>query len=200
MPFKPHPDAYLRALHLERYVSIFGAEPRSADGRAIYFNSATADGDCTVVGSDCLLMAYSHVAHDCVLGNQVVLANCGTLAGHVTVEDQVIFGGLAGAHQFVRIGRLSMIGGCSKVIQDVPPFMMGTGIPFEVRGLNSVGLKRRGIDTDARKLLKDAFRLLYREGLTTAKALERIGEELPAQSEIQYLVSFIKNSERGAAK
>lgn len=163
-------------------------------------NTATHDGDETRVGSDCLLMAYTHVAHDCIIGDHVILANCATLAGHIEVEDHAIIGGLAGIHQFVRIGRHSIIGGCSKVTQDVPPFMMADGHPLEVRGLNSIGLKRHQVGMDVVKELKAAYRTLYREGLTTSQAVEKLAQEKPASEQVRYLLDFIAGSERGITR
>lgn len=163
-------------------------------------NAATADGDVTRVGSHCLLMAYAHVAHDCRVGDRVVVANCGTLAGHVMIEDEAIVGGLCGLHQFVRLGRMCIIGGCSKVTQDVPPFMMADGNPLQVRGLNSVGMKRRGISEEAQQALKRAFKVFFRENLSTRQALEKITGEIEPLPEIEHWLAFIKASERGIAK
>lgn len=170
---------------------------RTTIRESVTVNAATHDGDRTVIGSDCLLMAYAHVAHDCQVGNGVIVANCGTLAGHVIIEDGVILGGLSGVHQFVRIGRMSIIGGCSKVTQDVPPFMTADGHPLSVRGLNTVGLKRRNMATESVKLLKRAYRYLYREDLPTRAAIVRIETELEQVDEIQQLLAFLKSSERG---
>jgi UDP-N-acetylglucosamine acyltransferase len=183
-----------------------GGSPRAEIGdrttirEYVTVNAATFDGETTRVGSDCHIMAYAHIAHDCVVGNRVIIANAGTLAGHVVIEDQAIVGGLVGIHQFVRIGRLCIIGGCSKVTQDVPPFMMADGHPLGIHGINSVGLKRAGVDDHAQALLKKAFRLLYRQNLTTARALEEIGRQLDPVPEIGQLVDFVRKSERGIAK
>ncbi len=164
-------------------------------------NSATADGDVTRVGNRCHIMAYAHVAHDCRVGDDVIIANCGTLAGHVELEGQVILGGLSAVHQFVRIGRLSIIGGCSRVIQDVPPYMMAAGNPLEVHATNAIGLKRKGIDSTVQKALKHAHRVLYREGLSTRQALERLtSESTESAAEVAHLIDFIKASERGITK
>jgi UDP-N-acetylglucosamine acyltransferase len=163
-------------------------------------NAATNDGDVTRVGEECHIMAYAHIAHDCVVGNRVIIANAGTLAGHVVLEDQAIVGGLVGIHQFVHIGRLGIIGGCSKVTQDVPPFMMADGHPLEIHGINSVGLKRAGVDDHAQAMLKKAYRLLYRQNLTTAKALEEIERQIDALPEVAHLVEFVRKSERGITK
>lgn len=163
-------------------------------------NAATSDGDWTVVGSRCLLMAYAHVAHDCVVGNRVVMANCVTLAGHIEVEDGAILGGLSAVHQFVRIGTLSIIGGCSKVVQDVPPYMMADGHPLKVRGLNKIGLKRNGVDDETQALLKQAYKILYRKNLTTGDALSAMEQELGDAPEIERLRAFIGSSQRGITK
>jgi UDP-N-acetylglucosamine acyltransferase len=163
-------------------------------------NAATNDGDETRVGSRCHIMAYAHVAHDCRVGDEVIIANCGTLAGHVQIDDQAIIGGLVGIHQFVRIGRLAIIGGCSKVVQDVPPFLTADGNPLEVRGINSIGLKRRGVDRPVQAALKKAYRILYKEGITTREASERIRDEVEEGPEIKAFLEFIAASERGLSR
>ncbi|MFC1498590.1 acyl-ACP--UDP-N-acetylglucosamine O-acyltransferase [Verrucomicrobiota bacterium] len=166
----------------------------------VTINSATNEGEITKVGSNCLLMAYSHVAHVCEVGNGVIMANCATLAGHVIVEDQAIIGGLSAVHQFVKIGRLCIIGGCTKVIQDCPPFMTIDGNPACVRGLNALGLKRRNIDKKVYKLLKESYKIMYRQGLSTTQALKKIETDLEECSEVKHFVSFIRKSERGVIK
>lgn len=163
-------------------------------------NAATYDGDYTRVGSDCLIMAYAHVAHDCIVGNEVVIANACALAGHLVIEDQVIIGGLSGIHQFVRLGRMCIIGGCSKVTQDVPPFMMADGHPLQVRSINSVGLKRRGVSEEAQRLIKQAFRILYRKQLITHQAIEQIEKDIEQIPEVIQLLQFVKSSERGITR
>lgn len=163
-------------------------------------NSATNEGEITRVGSDCFIMAYSHVAHACEVGNSVIMANCATLAGYIVIEDHAIIGGLTAVHQFVRIGRLCIIGGCTRVTQDCLPFMMIAGNPAGVRSTNSVGLKRGNIDSRAQKLLKQAYRVLYRQNLSTSQALEKIQTELEMCPEIEHLVAFIKKSKRGIIK
>jgi UDP-N-acetylglucosamine acyltransferase len=163
-------------------------------------NAATFDGDATRVGSNCHIMAYAHIAHDCQVGNGVIMANCATLAGHVIVEDQVGIGGMAGVHQFVRLGRLCYLGGMTKASQDIPPFMIADGNPIAIHTINAEGLKRRGISEESQQLLKKAYKILYREGLSTRQAMEKLETELEQNPEVQYLVSFIKNSERGITK
>ena len=163
-------------------------------------NSATADGGVTRIGSHNHLLAYSHVAHDCVLGNHIVMSNVATLAGHIVVEDHAVVGGLAAVHQFCRIGRMSIIGGCSKVVQDVPPFMLVDGNPAETRTINKVGLERNGISEEMQNTLKHAYRILFRDGLSIPKALEKIDAELPPGPELKHLIHFARTSERGLCK
>ncbi|MFH0855332.1 MAG: acyl-ACP--UDP-N-acetylglucosamine O-acyltransferase [Candidatus Omnitrophota bacterium] len=163
------------------------------------FNPGTEELGRTVIGSNNLFMAYSHVAHDCVVGSHCVIANNGTLAGHVTIEDKAVIGGLAAIHQFVRIGKLAIIGGCSKVVQDIPPFSTSDGHPAQVYGLNLVGLRRMNIPKETIENLDSAFRILFNSGLTKKHALERIEKEIAQSPEVSYLVEFIRKSERGIA-
>lgn len=163
-------------------------------------NSGTNEGDVTRVGSRCHIMAYSHIAHQCTIGNDVIMSNAGTLAGHVTVEDFTIIGGLCGIHQFVRMGRMCIIGGCSKTTQDIPPYMMADGNPARIHGLNSVGLQRRNVPEKAQRALKEAYKILYRQQLVTHKALDKIRAEITSCPEVEYLVTFIEASPRGIAR
>jgi UDP-N-acetylglucosamine acyltransferase len=164
-------------------------------------NRATSGGGGkTVVGRGCLIMAYAHVAHDCHLGDGVILANAATLGGHVLIEEHAIVGGLTAIHQFCRIGAHAFVGGCSAIILDVPPYMKAQGNLARLFGLNTVGLKRRNFPPDTIRHLKQAYRLLFRSGLTTGQALERISAELPACAEVQHLVHFVKTSDRGIAR
>jgi UDP-N-acetylglucosamine acyltransferase len=142
-------------------------------------------------------MAYSHVAHDCRIGNQVIMANSATLAGHIHIEDCAIIGGLVGVHQFVHIGSYAMIGGLTGVSKDVPPYMMAVGERAKLYGINLTGLKRRGFAEDSIRELKTAYKIIFRSGLTLARAYEKIAEEGLTCAEVEHLVSFIKNSERG---
>jgi UDP-N-acetylglucosamine acyltransferase len=164
------------------------------------FNLGTNEGGKTVVGSHNLFMAYSHVAHDCLVGSHCVIANNGTLAGHVTIEDKAVIGGIVAIHQFVRIGMLSIIGGCSKVVQDIPPFSTCDGHPARVYGLNLVGLRRSAISKETVEQLDHAFKILFNSGLSKAHALEKIAQELKPSKEISYLVEFAKKSERGLSR
>ncbi|MBI4663760.1 MAG: acyl-ACP--UDP-N-acetylglucosamine O-acyltransferase [Verrucomicrobia bacterium] len=163
-------------------------------------NSATGDGEVTVVGSHNHILAYSHIAHNVILGDHVIMSNVATLAGHVVVEDFSVIGGLAAVHQFCRIGKMAIVGGCSKVVQDVPPFMLADGNPAQTRTINKVGLERNGVSEEAQTALKQAYKLLFREGLAISKALERIESELPPLLEIRHLVEFTRASERGISK
>ncbi|MEW6535041.1 MAG: acyl-ACP--UDP-N-acetylglucosamine O-acyltransferase [Candidatus Auribacterota bacterium] len=157
-------------------------------------------GGITQVGDNNLFMVGSHIAHDCVLGNNIIVANLGTLAGHIVVEDGAIIGGVVAIHQFSRIGQMSIIGGCSKVTQDIPPFMMADGHPAEVRGLNLIGLKRKEFSREAIHNIKEAHRILYRSNLNTSQAVEQIKNELGQTEEILTILNFIEKSNRGIAK
>ena len=161
---------------------------------------ATAPGGATRIGSRGNFLAYSHIAHDCVVGDDVIFSNNGTLAGHVEVGDHAVIGGLTAVHQFCRIGRFAITGGCSKIVQDVPPFMMVDGNPARARHINQVGLERAGIDRETVRAVKDAFRLLYRADLNTAQALERLRAELGDRPEIRQIVEFVAASKRGIVR
>jgi len=154
----------------------------------------------TYIGNNNFIMAYSHIAHNCWVGNNVVIANMGTLAGYVTIEDRAVIGGLTGVHQYVRIGTCAMVGGCSKVIKDIPPFTLANGNPARIYKLNVVGLRRAGISQTTRNHLSRAYRILFRSGLNTTQALERIENELEGIPEIKYLCDFIRTSKRGICK
>jgi UDP-N-acetylglucosamine acyltransferase len=166
----------------------------------VTIHSATADGEVTTVGAHNHILAYCHLAHNVTLGNHVIMSNVATLAGHVTVEDHAVIGGLAAIHQFCRIGKMSIVGGCSKVVQDVPPFMLADGNPAETRTVNKIGLERNGISDAAQAALKQAYKILFRDGLTISNALIRIEAELPELPEVQHLVQFVRASERGISK
>jgi UDP-N-acetylglucosamine acyltransferase len=163
----------------------------------VTINYATGEGEETVVGSNCLLMAYVHVAHNCKVGNNVVIANAGTLAGHVEIEDKAIIGGLTAIHQFCKIGSLSITGGCSKVVQDIPPYMLSDGHPAQSHSINAIGLRRNNVPEETRLNLKKAFKIIFRSGLSTLSAIDKIQSEIPSSLEISHLVDFIKNSKRG---
>ncbi|HEY5909115.1 MAG TPA: acyl-ACP--UDP-N-acetylglucosamine O-acyltransferase [Verrucomicrobiae bacterium] len=173
---------------------------RNTFREGVTVHSATNDGGVTRIGSDNNLLAYAHVAHDCSLGNHIVMSNFAGLAGHVVVEDYAVLGGYVAVHQFCRVGKLSMVGGCSKLRQDMPPFMLADGSPAEVRMINKIGLQRVGISEEAQSALRNAHRFLFREGLTVSNALTRIEQELPPLPEVQHLVQFVRSSERGLSK
>lgn len=160
-------------------------------------NRGTSASGRTVVGSDCLLMAYAHVAHDCELGNHVIIANSVNMAGHVVIEDWVIVGGLTPIHQFVRIGAHAFVGGGSRISQDVPPYCRAAGNPPRLFGLNSVGLERRGFSDEVRKALKQTYRILFQSSTGLTRALARAEEEVPSIPEVRHLLAFIRASERG---
>jgi UDP-N-acetylglucosamine acyltransferase len=152
-------------------------------------------GLLTEIGDDCLIMAQAHIAHDCRLGNEVIMANGATLAGHVVIDDRANIGAYSGVHQFCRIGRLAMIGGHSKIVQDCLPFVITDGDPGRARGLNVVGLQRAGVTAADIQKLKEGYRLLLRSGLPLEHALQRLtdlGNPL-----VDHLISFVRNSTRG---
>jgi UDP-N-acetylglucosamine acyltransferase len=159
-----------------------------------------AGGGVTRVGDHNLLMAYVHVAHDCQIGNRVILANAATLAGHITVQDDTVIGGLTGLHQFVRIGRHAIIGGCSAVAQDVPPFVSAVGNRATLYGLNTVGLKRHGFTDEQMTALKTAYKILFRSKLSMKDAVKKIRDELSQSPEAQELAGFVESSERGVCR
>lgn len=167
---------------------------------AVTISRATAATKKTVVGSNCLLMAYVHIAHDCVVGDNCILANSVQLAGHVHVEDYVIIGGLTGIHQFTTIGQHSMIGACSKIVKDIPPYTLFSGNPIMYEGLNRIGLKRRGFSSDAINSLKEAYNILYSPFYNTSQALEKIKAEVKQTQEVKNLLDFIEKSQRGISK
>jgi UDP-N-acetylglucosamine acyltransferase len=160
-------------------------------------NRGTSASGETRVGSDCLLMAYVHVAHDCVLGDHIIISNATQMAGHVTIDDWAIISGLVAMHQFVRIGRHAFIGGLSRIAQDVAPFCRVSGNPPKIYGLNTVGLERRGFPPESRAALKKAYRMLFHSELNLSQALVRVREELSMEGEVGEFIEFIESSERG---
>lgn len=166
----------------------------------VTIHSATGDGEVTRVGSYNTILAYCHIAHNCVLGDKIIMSNVGTLAGHVVVEDFAVIGGLAAVHQFCRIGKMAMVGGCSKVVQDVPPFMMADGNPAETRTINKTGMERNGVSEGAQSALRSAYKILFREGLTVSNAIVKLEKKLSPLAEVKHLVQFVRASERGISK
>jgi UDP-N-acetylglucosamine acyltransferase len=157
-------------------------------------------GGVTEVGEDNFLMAYTHIAHDCKTGRGVILANNATLAGHITIGDYVIVGGLVAIHQFVRIGDYGYIGGKSAVVKDIPPYVIAAGDRATLHGLNKVGLKRHGFSENTLSSLKKAYRILFRIGLTVNEAVERVLAEVENTPEVLNLVHFIKSTQRGITR
>jgi UDP-N-acetylglucosamine acyltransferase len=158
---------------------------------------ATHEGHDTVVGAHCLLMATCHVAHDCVVGDHVIMINGAALTGHVIVEDRATVGGLSGVHPFTRVGTFAYVGGCTKVTQDVPPYVMVDGVPAVARAVNVIGMRRGGIDAAGRRQAQEAFRILFRSGLATAAGVARLREELGEGAVARRMVAFIEGSKRG---
>jgi UDP-N-acetylglucosamine acyltransferase len=168
----------------------------------VTLNRGTAGGGGkTVIGNQNLFMAYSHVAHDCQLGNQVILANGATLAGHITIEDHAVIGGLSAIHQFCRIGTHAFISGMTGITLDVPPYMLASGSRARLFGLNTVGLKRFHFSEASVKALKKAYRIIFRSGLTLEKAVKQVKEDAISQlPEVQHLLQFIQQSKRGISR
>ena len=166
----------------------------------VTINRGTEPDSKTIVGSYGNFLAYSHIAHDCVVGDHVIFSNNGTLAGHVQMGDYAILGGLTAVHQFCRIGKHAITGGCSKIVQDVPPFMVADGNPAEIRSINSIGLQRRGFSQEQIKSLKDAYKIIFLRNLTISDAVTQLKETASRYSEsspIQELIDFVVSSERG---
>ena len=180
-----------------------GGHPRLEIGdqnvfrEGVTVHCGTNDGEATVVGSNNLFLIHAHVAHDCILGNDIIMSGYAGLAGHCVVGDSVIMAGYAGVHQFCRVGKFSLIGGCSKVVQDVPPYMIVDGNPGETRTINKLGLERAAFSEEVQTVLRAAYKILYREGLATTNALAKIEGELPPLPEVKHLVEFFRASKRG---
>ncbi|MDE0767755.1 MAG: acyl-ACP--UDP-N-acetylglucosamine O-acyltransferase [Opitutaceae bacterium] len=167
----------------------------------VSINAATNDGEYTEIGDDNLFLAYCHVGHCCKIGNHLIASNGATFAGHVVVEDHVgIGGGGTAIHQFCHIGQYSFIGGCAKVEQDIPPFMLGDGHPAKIRMFNKVGLERSGFDANQIQVIKQLFKLFYRQGLNRQQAIEAIkSSDIAEKEEVKTFVAFAESSERGLA-
>ncbi|MCF7872928.1 MAG: acyl-ACP--UDP-N-acetylglucosamine O-acyltransferase, partial [Candidatus Omnitrophica bacterium] len=166
----------------------------------VTINPGTEKGAKTIIGNNNLIMAYSHIAHDCIIGDENVLANGATLAGYVDVGDSVVVGGLVAIHQFCRLGDYSIIGGCSKVVQDVPPYSMCDGHPAVVRALNSIGLKRKNFSPSAIKDLKKAFKILFFSDHSFDEAKKVTEETIGSVDLVKFLLDFISSSKRGIGK
>lgn len=167
----------------------------------VTINRGTAPGGgITKIGDHNLLMAYAHVAHDCVIGNHVILANAATLAGHIDIEDYAVVGGLVAVHQFVRIGTYAFIGGSSGVVKDIPPFVLASGSHARLYGLNIVGLKRRNFSEETLGALKKAYKIIFKSELLLKEAIKKAREEVPVLPEIKTFIDFIENSRRGITR
>lgn len=166
----------------------------------VTINKGTVAAGKTVVGSDCLLMAYVHVAHDCIVGSHVILANGVTLAGHIEIHDHAIIGGLSAVHQFVKIGGHVMISGGSLIRKDVPPYVVAAREPLTFSGINTVGLRRRGYSNDQITMIQDIYRVLFNKGLSTSKAVDAIRSEFKESPEREFILDFIGRSDRGLIK
>jgi len=160
-------------------------------------NRSTSEQEPTIVGDRCLVMAYAHVGHNCRLGDQVILANSANLAGHVTIEDWAIIGGVTPVHQFVKIGAHAMIGGGSRVPMDVAPYVKAAGVPLRVVGLNRIGLERRGFPAETIAVLSRLYRIFFRSALRKEEAIARLRAELPPLPEVAHFIEFAQSSERG---
>ncbi|MEW6714536.1 MAG: acyl-ACP--UDP-N-acetylglucosamine O-acyltransferase [Nitrospirota bacterium] len=163
----------------------------------VTIHRASVDGDrLTEIGDNNFIMAYSHIAHDCKVGNSVIMANSTTLAGHVEIEDFAVFGGLVAVHQFARIGRYSMIGGVSGVSKDIPPYTTASGNRAKLYGLNTTGIKRHGFKEASIRELKSAYKILFRSKLTSNEAIEKVKKDLKQTEEIKHLIRFLEKSKK----
>jgi len=163
----------------------------------VTINSSCQENSVVEVGDNCLIMAYCHIAHNCKVGSSVIMSNNATLAGHVTVEDYAIIGGMTPIHQFVRIGTYSMVGGLSRITHDIPPYMIGGGIPFKYGGLNIVGLKRHNFPMEVRQELAKAFRIVFRSGYKLEEALSLCESSVKSLPEVCAFIKFAKTTKRG---
>jgi len=179
----------------EETVAIIG--DRTMLREYVTIHRGTANRKKTQVGCDCLLMAYSHVAHDCHVGDHVIMANSVQLGGHVSIDDYAYIGGMTGVHQFTHIGKHAFIGGGYRCVQDVPPYILATGEPLKFSGLNVVGLRRRGFSKETIEMLKEVYRLIYRSDFNISQAVEQIRSAFEETEEIREVVSFIEHSQRG---
>ena len=183
-----------------------GGRPRLEIGdenvfrEGVTVHCATDDDTATVIGSKNLFLIHAHVAHDCILGNHIIMSGFAGLAGHVEIGDAAIISGYVAVHQFCRIGKLAMIGGCCKVRQDIAPFMLADGDVAAPMTINKIGLERNGISDEAQTALRTAYKIIFREGLTVSNALAKVEAELPPLPEIKHLLEFIRASERGISR
>jgi len=165
----------------------------------VTIHSATGEGETTSIGSHNNILASSHIAHNVTIGNRAIISMA-AIAGHVTIEDFALVGGLAAVHQYCRIGKMAIVGGATRISQDVAPFMLVSGNPSETITVNKVGLERNGVPEESQSALRQAFKILFREGLSLSNALTRVEQEIPALPEIQHLLQFCRSTERGITK
>lgn len=166
----------------------------------VTINRGTIDKYKTVIGADCLIMAYAHIGHDCIIGNNCILGNTVQLAGHVVIDDYAIFGGACAVQQFSKIGAHAYIGGGSLVRKDIPPFTKAAREPLSYAGINTVGLRRRGYSSEKINEIQEIYRMIFMKGLNNSKAIEMVESEMPTSEERDYILDFIRNSERGIMK
>jgi UDP-N-acetylglucosamine acyltransferase len=185
-------------LHEETYV-IIGDDNVIREYATVHRATTKADRK-TEIGNRNFLMSYIHVAHDCKLGNNIIMANNAAFGGHVIVEDYALLGAIVGIHQFVRVGAYSMIGGQSAIVLDVPPYVNATGNRAQLYGLNTIGLKRKGFSEEVINNLKKAYKIIFRSGLTQEEAFRKAAEEFPDSKEVTHLVDFMRHSKRGVTR
>ncbi len=178
-------------------VTYFYVEDDTVIHEFVTLHRGTKDTGLSRIGKNCLLMAYSHVAHDCIIGDNVILSNAVQIAGHVNVEDWVIMGGTAAVHQFCNVGKHSMIGANSMAVKDVPPFVMSGRFPIKYEGLNKVGLRRRGFSEEDILIIKKTYDLIYNSGLNVSQAVVRVEAELGNNTYVQEIIQFVRRSKRG---
>ena len=167
---------------------------------SVTISRGTLDKHKTVIGKNCLLMAYVHIAHDCIVGNNCIFANAVQVAGHVTIEDWAIIGGASALHQFVKVGAHVMLSGGSLVRKDIPPFTKAAREPLTYAGVNSIGLRRRGFTAEKIQEIQEIYRFIFLKGMNNSKALDFVEKEVPISQERDYIVNFIRSSERGVMK
>lgn len=180
----------------ERTELVIGDDNEFREGVTVH-RGTVQDNSITIIGSRCLLMANAHVAHDCVLGDDIIVANNVAVAGHVHIDDFVIIGGAVGIHQFCKIGAHAFLGAGGIILRDVPPFVMVSGTKNVPQGINSEGLKRRGFDKSEVMAIKRAYKTIYREGNTVEEAIEKLSEQAESISGVKLMTSFLKSAERG---
>lgn len=167
----------------------------------VTINSATGENQFTIIGSNNLVMAYVHIAHNCIIGNNCIIANAATIAGHVCIDDYAIIGGLVGIHQFSKVGKHSIVGGCSKITKDIIPFITADGHPARPHGINIIGLKRRNFSNQVISNLEKAYKIIFRSNLILQDAIKELNLQFGDAPEIREIVEFLKNSsERGIAR